>query len=199
MRISHEAIYQSLFVQGRGALRRELTACLRSGRALRMPRVRTRRRGKTFLSPEIMISQRPAEAADRAVPGHWEGDLILGLGSSAIGTLVERTTRFTILLHLPGSVRARATAPWPTRVRLDIGLASRTGVDEDAVLGMRIGGGDRAAGAHRPGLSPVPLPHVRQAVQRALRHSPEPDPIPLRRHRARGALAPALQAEPARP
>ena len=101
MRISHEAIYQALFVQGRGALRRELTACLRTGRALRMPRARTRRRGKTFISPEIMISQRPAEAADRAVPGHWEGDLILGLGSSAIGTLVERTTRFTLLLHLP--------------------------------------------------------------------------------------------------
>ena len=101
MRISHEAIYQSLFVQGRGALRRELTACLRTGRGLRMPRARTRRRGKAFLSPEIMISQRPAEAADRAVPGHWEGDLIVGLGSSAIGTLVERTTRFTLLLHLP--------------------------------------------------------------------------------------------------
>src|SRR3954454_19758341 len=92
MRISHEAIYQALFVQGRGALRRELTACLRTGRPLRMPRARTRRRGKTFISPEIMIAQRPAEAADRAVPGHWEGDLILGLGSSAIGTLVERTT-----------------------------------------------------------------------------------------------------------
>jgi IS30 family transposase len=101
MRISHEAIYQALFVQGRGALRRELTACLRTGRALRMPWARTRRRGKTFISPEIMISQRPVEAADRAVPGHWEGDLILGLGSSAIGTLVERTTRFTLLLHLP--------------------------------------------------------------------------------------------------
>jgi IS30 family transposase len=101
MRISHEAIYQALFVQGRGALRRELTACLRTGRALRMPRARTRRRGKAFLSPEIMISQRPDEIADRAVPGHWEGDLILGLGSSAIGTLVERTTRFTLLLHLP--------------------------------------------------------------------------------------------------
>src|SRR5579864_8639464 len=101
MRISHEAVYQALFVQGRGALRRELTACLRTGRVLRMPRARTRGRGKTFIPPEIMISQRPAEAADRAVPGHWEGDLILGLRSSAIGTLVERTTRFTLLLYLP--------------------------------------------------------------------------------------------------
>ena len=101
MRISHEAIYQSLYVQGRGALRRELTACLRTGRALRVPRARTRGRGKQFVSEEVMISERPAEAEDRAVPGHWEGDLILGLGSSAIGTLVERTTRFTMLLHLP--------------------------------------------------------------------------------------------------
>ena len=101
MRISHEAIYQALYVQGRGALRRELTTCLRTGRALRVPRARTRGRGKSFIAPEIMISQRPAEAADRAMPGHWEGDLILGLGSSAIGTLAERTTRFSILLHLP--------------------------------------------------------------------------------------------------
>ena len=101
MRISHEAIYQSLYVQGRGALRRELTACLRTGRALRVPRARTRGRGKKFVTDEILISQRPAEADDRAVPGHWEGDLIIGLGSSAIGTLVERSTRFTILLHLP--------------------------------------------------------------------------------------------------
>lgn len=101
MRISHEAIYQALYVQGRGALRRELTACLRTGRALRVPRARSRGRGQSHVVPEIMICQRPAEAADRAVPGHWEGDLILGLGSSAIGTLVERTTRFTLLLHLP--------------------------------------------------------------------------------------------------
>ncbi len=101
MRISHEAIYQALYVQGRGALRRELVACLRTGRALRVPRARTRERGKKFVSPEIMIAERPAEADDRAVPGHWEGDLIIGLESSAIGTLVERTTRFTILLHLP--------------------------------------------------------------------------------------------------
>ena len=101
MRISHEAIYQAVYIQGRGALKRELTACLRTGRALRVPRARTRGRGKSHVAPEIMISQRPAEAADRAVPGHWEADLILGLGSSAIGTLVERTTRYTMLLHLP--------------------------------------------------------------------------------------------------
>lgn len=101
MRISHEAIYQALYIQGRGALRRELTACLRTGRALRVPRARTAGRGKSFVTPEIMISERPAEAEDRAVPGHWEGDLIIGLGRSAIGTLVERQTRFTMLLHLP--------------------------------------------------------------------------------------------------
>ncbi|MCA1701023.1 MAG: IS30 family transposase [Actinobacteria bacterium] len=101
MRVSHEAIYQSLYVQGRGALRRELTACLRTGRALRIPRARARGRGKGFVTDEIMISQRPAETEDRAIPGHWEGDLILGLSSSAIGTLVERSSRFTMLLHLP--------------------------------------------------------------------------------------------------
>jgi IS30 family transposase len=101
MRISHEAIYQALYIQGRGALKRELVACLRTGRALRVPRARTQSRGKKFVTPEILISERPSEVDDRAIPGHWEGDLILGLDSSAIGTLVERTTRFTVLLHLP--------------------------------------------------------------------------------------------------
>lgn len=101
MRISPEAIYPALYIQGRGALRRELSACLRTGRALRVPRARTRQRGKGYITPEVMISERPAEVADRAVPGHWEGDLIIGLNSSAMGTLVERTTRFTMRLHLP--------------------------------------------------------------------------------------------------
>ena len=101
MRISHEAIYQALFIQGRGALRRDLVACLRTGRALRVPRARSKGRPNGHVSAEVMISERPAEAEDRAVPGHWEGDLIIGLERSAIGTLVERATRFTMLVHLP--------------------------------------------------------------------------------------------------
>jgi IS30 family transposase len=84
MRISPETIYQALFIQGRGALRRELVTCLRSGRALRVPRARRKGKGRPFVYDEIMISKRPAEVEDRAVPGHWEGDLILGLKSSAI-------------------------------------------------------------------------------------------------------------------
>ena len=101
MRVSHEAIYQALYVQGRGALKRELVACLRTGRALRVPRARARQKAWAHVTSEVMISQRPAEADDRAVPGHWEGDLLIGLERSAIGTLVERTTRFTMLIHLP--------------------------------------------------------------------------------------------------
>lgn len=101
MRISHEAIYQALYIQGRGALKRELVSYLRRGRALRMPRARTQAQAWAHVSEDVMISSRPAEAQDRAVPGHWEGDLIIGLDRSAIGTLVERSTRFTMLVHLP--------------------------------------------------------------------------------------------------
>jgi len=101
MRISHEAIYQALYIEGRGALKRELVWCLRTGRALRAPRERSRRKTWAHVTPETLISERPAEVEDRAVPGHWEGDLLIGLERSAVGTVVERTTRFTILVHLP--------------------------------------------------------------------------------------------------
>jgi IS30 family transposase len=100
MRVSHETIYQSLFVQARGALRLELARCLRTGRAQRRPRPRTHSRHGQ-LSDMVLISDRPAEVADRAVPGHWEGDLLIGkAGGSAIGTLIERQSRYVMLLHL---------------------------------------------------------------------------------------------------
>lgn len=114
MRVSHETIYQSLFVQARGALRKELTRCLRSSRPRRQPHRRTNRGGE--LRDMVLLSARPAEVADRAVPGHWEGDLIIGkAGESAIGTLVERTTRYVLLLdlrqgRLAPQVRARLAA-----------------------------------------------------------------------------------------
>src|SRR3954447_727606 len=101
MRISHEAIYQSLFIEGRGALKRELVTCLRTGRALREPRARSRNKPQGHVTADVVLSQRPAEADDRAVPGHWEGDLIIGTDRSAIGTLVERSSRSTLLVHLP--------------------------------------------------------------------------------------------------
>ena len=107
MRVSHETIYQSLFVQGRGELRRELARCLRSGRTTRRPKGRIEKRGR--LPGMVMLSDRPADAEDRAIPGHWEGDLILGGGNrSAVGTLVERTSRFLLLLHLQGDRSAEA-------------------------------------------------------------------------------------------
>jgi IS30 family transposase len=101
MRISHEAIYQSLFIQGRGALKRELVTCLRTGRALRESRARSRNKPQGHVTADVVLSERPAEAEDRAVPGHWEGDLIIGTGRSAIGTVVERSSRSTLLVHLP--------------------------------------------------------------------------------------------------
>jgi len=102
MRVSHETIYRTLFVQARGALRKELTACLRTGRTQRRPHMRIERSGAGRLQNMILISDRPPEIEDRAIPGHWEGDLIIGKGGrSAIGTLVERSSRYVVLLHLP--------------------------------------------------------------------------------------------------
>ena len=107
MRVSHETIYQSLFVQGRGGLRKELAVCLRTGRTRRRPRSRAASVNRGKIADMVMISERPAEVEDRAVPGHWEGDLIIGKdGKSAVGTLVERTSRFVMVMALPDGRRA---------------------------------------------------------------------------------------------
>jgi IS30 family transposase len=116
MRVSHETIYRTLFVQARGALRKELTSCLRSGRAQRRPRLRTELSGAGRLRNVVLISDRPAEVEDRAVPGHWEGDLLIGKEArSAIGTLVERSSRFVMLFRLPHGRSAEAVRVALTR------------------------------------------------------------------------------------
>jgi IS30 family transposase len=128
MRVSHETIYMSLFVQGRGALRHELFRCLRQGRALRCPKGARLPSGKGIMNDMVMISERPAEVEDRAVPGHWEGDLIAGTGQRSIGTLVERSTRYVMLVRLPDgkgapAVRkalAKRIATLPTELRRSI-------------------------------------------------------------------------------
>jgi transposase, IS30 family len=111
MRVSHETIYLSLFVQSRGALRRELQRCLRTGRAMRYPRGKRLPQGRGQLRDTLHISQRPAEAADRAMPGHWEGDLVFGRRPSAVGTLVERHSRYVLLFPLPNGFTAERMRP----------------------------------------------------------------------------------------
>jgi len=135
MWVSHETIYKSLYVQGRGELRRELAACLRTGRAARKPRGRVEHRGK--IRDMVLISDRPAEIEDRAVPGHWEGDLILGKNSaSAIGTLVERSTRFVMLLHLPHGRTAEAVRTAMTQTITTLPEALRRSITWDQGIEM---------------------------------------------------------------
>ena len=111
MRVSRETIYLSLFIQSRGALRRELQRCLRTGRAMRYPQGKRLPQGRGQLRDTLHISQRPPEAADRAVPGHWEGDLVLGQRPSAVGTLVERHSRYVVLFPLPEGFTAERMRP----------------------------------------------------------------------------------------
>jgi IS30 family transposase len=132
MRVSHETIYQSLYVQGRGALRRELARHLRTGRALRKPHRKEGERRPGRIPGMVNISERPAEAEDRAVPGHWEGDLIMGRqNKSGIGTLVERSTRFTMLLHLPDGTGAGQVADAMTAAASELPAALRRSLTWD--------------------------------------------------------------------
>jgi transposase, IS30 family len=139
MRVCHETIYQALYVQGRGELRRELTRALRTGRAVRKPRRLAQQRQPRYRDPMVMITDRPAEAADRAVPGHWEGDLIIGrLNGSQIGTLVERATRYVMLVHLPADRNADtvSAALAATMATLPAHLKRSLTWDQGAEMGM---------------------------------------------------------------
>ncbi|WP_156465248.1 IS30 family transposase [Knoellia sp. Soil729] len=142
LHVSHETTYQALYVQGRGELRRELTKALRTGRTRRKPHRQPYERRQRFVEPMVMLSDRPAEVEDRAVPGHWEGDLIIGTpNTSAIGTLVERSTRFTMLVHLPqrhdaiavrdGVVAAITTLPEQLRGSLTWDQGSEMGLHHE--------------------------------------------------------------------
>jgi IS30 family transposase len=131
MQVSHETIYQSLFVQGRGALRKELHTCLRTGRAMRAKAFTKGGVGQGQIRNMVMISERPAEVEDRAVPGHWEGDLIFGRKMTSIGTLVERHSRYVILLKLPNGHGAESVRKAMTKRILTLPAQVRRSVTWD--------------------------------------------------------------------
>ena len=133
MQVSHETIYQSLFVQSRGALRKELHTCLRSGRAMRRPKtyVKANHIGAGKIKDMVMISERPAEVADRAVPGHWEGDLIFGKKMTSVGTLVERHSRYVMLLKIPNGHNAEAVRKAMTKRVLTLPAQLRRSITWD--------------------------------------------------------------------
>ncbi|GJG89389.1 hypothetical protein tb265_45700 [Gemmatimonadetes bacterium T265] len=191
MRVSHETIYLSLFVQARGALKRELTKQLRTGRAMRFPRgARTRRgQGRGQLVDTVSIRDRPAEVEDRAVPGHWEGDLVYGRHHSAVGTLVERTSRYVLLYPLPAGYKggpAREAAPTASRAAAITRLPEQLRRSLTCVRSGQREGAERARPVHgrlgRAGL------HLRPAQSVAARHEREHE-----------RAAPAVPAEKRRP
>jgi len=164
MRVSPETIYQSLYVQSRGALRRELAVCLRTGRALRVPNRQGTQRKNRVLPDMVNIAQRPAVATDRAVPGHWEGDLIIGKrNASAIGTLVERTTGYTMLVHLPAGYKPEQVAPALAAKIRTLPMALRGSLTWDQGVEMRDWKQVTVASRHRNLL-------LRPALTMAARH-----------------------------
>ena len=178
MQVSHETIYQSLFVQGRGELRRELARCLRSGQVRRRRKDRPRPKGE--LPDMVTLSERPAEVDDRAVPGHWEGDLICGsMNRSAVGTLVERQTRYVMLLHLPDSHEATAV-----QTAMEKAIKTMPGRPlQDAHLGPRKGDGAPRGhqGPHRrPGVFLRSAQPLATGIERE--HQRPPPPIPSEGH-----------------
>ena len=191
MRVSHETIYLSLFVQSRGALRRELQRCLRTGRAMRYPRGKRLPQGRGQLRDTLHISQRPAEAADRAVPGHWEGDLVFGKRPSAVGTLVERHSRYVLLFPLPDGFTAERMRPALTAAVLRLPEQLRRSLTWDHGQEMA----EHTAVHHRlrrPGLFLRPAQPLAARHQRE--HQRPAPPIPPQERRPRQLDQAALDA-----